>query len=86
MRRRSAGVSSAAGHRVGDHVALDALHQVERRADHRLVVARREHARARARGPASARSTRASRSTSCALGGSGGARRAAQDELGVAAA
>ena len=53
-----------------DHVALDALHQVERRADHGGVVAGREHAR-HARPPSSALSTRASRSTSCALGGSG---------------
>jgi hypothetical protein len=37
------------GHGGRDHVALDQLHDVERRADHALVVARREHRR-RARG------------------------------------
>ena len=33
-----------------DHLALDALHHVERRADHRGVLAHREHLAARARG------------------------------------
>ena len=78
MRRRSLGAVERGRHRARDDVALDALHDVERRADDGRVVAHREHLRARARGPASARSTRASRRTSCALGGSGAARRAAQ--------
>ena len=73
MRRRSAGVSSAAGTSSMITSPCEALHDVERRADDRLVVAHREHLRARARRcPASARSSRASRRTSCALGGSGG--------------
>ncbi len=47
-------VSSSAGHLAGDDVAVDLLHDVERRADHRLVVARRRAPPARARWPATA--------------------------------
>ena len=72
-RALAAGCRAPAGTLVDDHLALDALHHVERRADDPFVVADREHLRARAPGvSARARSSRASRSTSCALGGSGG--------------
>ena len=50
----------------------DALHHVERRADHRLVVAGGEHRRRAHVGGLERASRRASRSTSCAEGGSGG--------------
>ena len=65
--RAPAGASSPAGSAVVITSPLDALHHVERRADHGLVVADGEHARdAHRRCPRAPRSRRASRSTSCA--------------------
>ena len=54
-----------------DDEALDLLHHVERRADHRRRRRRRASTFGTRARPSSARSTRASRSTSWALGGSG---------------
>ena len=58
-------------HRVGDHLAVHPLHDVERRADHLGSSHTASTRGARTVVGSSALSSRASRSTSCALGGSG---------------
>ena len=80
MRRRSAGVSSAGGHARDDHLALDSLHHVERRADRRLgrrtppaPPARAPACRA-ARAAGAPRAARRARSAAAA-GAAGGAAR-----------
>ena len=53
-------------------LAGDPLHHVERGTDRVLLLAHGEHGGDASRGAAQRRSSRASRTTSCALGGSGG--------------
>ena len=86
-RRRSSSVSSARRQRAGDDVAGDALHDVERRADH----ATRRRTPASTRGVRTAASATARQQPRLAQhvvrgGRQRRARRAAQHELGVAAA
>ena len=86
MRRRSSSESSRAGSSRRDHVARDALHDVERRADHRLVVAAEQHAR-RAHVRVLERDEQPRLAQDVVGGGrQRRPRRAAQHELGVAAA
>ena len=85
MRRRSSRVSSAAGHRARDDVALDALHDVEGRADDRLVVADREH-RGHARAAGERRQHARLAQHVVGAGRQRAARRAAQHDVGAVAA
>ena len=79
------GAVERGGHRAGDDVALDALHEIEGRADHRLVVADGEHgghARASGKGGEDARLAQ----DVVGAGRQRAARRAAQDDVGCVAA
>ena len=85
MRRRSSRLSSAARHRARDDVALDALHDVERRADDRGVVAHREHG-GHARAAGERRQHARLAQDVVRAGRQRAARRAAQHDVGAVAA
>ncbi len=69
-------------HRARDDVALDALHDVEGRADHRLVVADGEHG-GHARAPGERRQHARLAQDVVGAGRQRAARRAAQDDVGA---